>query len=283
MKTRVISALAWGSLAILTFFYIYSPILVIFTSLISLLATNEVLKAAGVKNIPILALSHILSAAIPFAIEYDLLNKYSIPATPLAIIYVIVLLSLMLMQYEKTKFEHVAMALVASALVPYALSGLILIRDLYKLYPGDISRLQSLYFFFMALACAWMTDAYAYFVGSKLGKHKLSPKISPKKSVEGAIGGIVLTLIFNLVILFVFNRFYLSDPISVFLIIPLSVFLSIVGMLGDLSASVIKRNYGIKDFGTIIKGHGGAMDRFDSSIFVFPVLYAGFSLVKVFV
>ncbi|HOO25079.1 MAG TPA: CDP-archaeol synthase [Clostridiales bacterium] len=283
MKTRVLSALSWGSLAIITIFFIYSPLLVIFVSFVSLIAANEILKAAGVKNIPILVLSHALAAVIPFVIEYDLLNRFSIPTVSLAIFYVVGLLCLMLMQYEKTKFEHVAMALVASAFVPYALSAFILVRDLYKAYPGSVTRLQALYFFFMGIVCSWMTDAYAYFVGSKLGKHKLSPKISPKKSVEGAIGGVILTLILNLVVLFFFNRFYLSSPISVFLVIPLSIFLSVVGMLGDLSASVIKRNYGLKDFGTIMKGHGGAMDRFDSCIFVFPVLYAGFSLIKVFV
>ena len=129
-----------------------------------------------------------------------------------------------------------------------------------------------------------MTDTFAYFVGSKLGKHKLCPKISPKKSVEGAIGGVIGAVLLNVLLLFVFKRFFFEGEsiLSYITVVILSVVLSVVSMFGDLAASTIKRNFGIKDFGKLLPGHGGIMDRFDSALFVMPVLYASVYLINNF-
>ncbi|NLP48855.1 MAG: phosphatidate cytidylyltransferase [Clostridiales bacterium] len=283
MKTRVFYGLTWGSLAILTAFFAYSPLMGVLISIFAVGAAHEIQKVAGVKNLPILITSHLFAFALPLVVEYDLLKRFGIPLMPIIVIYFILLMCFMLQGYEKTKFEHVAVSFVASVFVPYALSCFMLVRDLFKVYPESIDRLQALYLFLLAIVCSWMTDAYAYFVGSKLGKRKMSPKISPKKSIEGAVGGVVCTLILNLVALYFFNKFFLIRPIPFYFVIPASVLLSIIGMLGDLSASAVKRNYGVKDFGTFMKGHGGVMDRFDSCIFVFPAFYATITLAKVFI
>ncbi len=280
MKQRLITGLLWGSLAILTMVYIFTPLMGILIALFSMTAVHEIQRVANVTNKPIMVLSTIFAGILPFVSEYGLLAKFNIPLASVMVAYTILLLSFMLAKYETTKFEHVAVVLFTSVCVPWALSAFMLVRDVYKIYPDKFRQPQAFFLFFIALACAWITDMFAYFVGRKFGKHKMAPKISPKKSIEGAVGGIFFTVLFNLITLYIFNRFFFASPfIPYWMLILISTTLSIIGMLGDLSASVIKRNYGAKDFGTLMKGHGGVMDRFDSCIFIFPALY-GFILLS---
>lgn len=117
---------------------------------------------------------------------------------------------------------------------------------------------------------SWGTDTFAYLFGIVFGKHKLYPSISPKKTVEGSLGGIFGSLI----LLILFNYFVLNY--NIIFVICSGILLSIVAQLGDLFASKIKREMGIKDFSDIIKGHGGFLDRFDSIIFVTPLVYIVF-------
>lgn len=121
------------------------------------------------------------------------------------------------------------------------------------------------------IIAAWGTDIFAYIVGKTIGKHKFS-KISPNKSIEGCIGGIIgavtLTLVYTLGI-----NTYLGMNISYLVIGLISCLLSIIGQLGDFSASSIKRYVGIKDFSNLLPGHGGMLDRIDSLIFIAPFAY----------
>lgn len=117
------------------------------------------------------------------------------------------------------------------------------------------------------------TDIFAYAVGVKFGKHRLAVKISPKKSIEGSIGGTVMATIIALIYLEVFNVTHIGSIEMNFIVsIVLIVFISIMGQIGDLVASKMKRSYEIKDFSNIFPGHGGVMDRFDSAIFASLVL-----------
>ena len=109
-------------------------------------------------------------------------------------------------------------------------------------------------------------DICAYFTGMTIGKHKLCPKISPNKTIEGAIGGIVGGTVFSIVMSILFNRFDIA-------LIIVSIPLCILGIVGDLFASVIKRSVGVKDYSNLIPGHGGIMDRFDSVIMIVPLMY----------
>lgn len=138
---------------------------------------------------------------------------------------------------------------------------------------GSIVRLHNdftvgpkLIFFLMLVV--WLGDAGAYYVGKKFGKHKLSPRISPKKTIEGFIGGMAASVIAAVTIhLTFFPEFPLAHAIIV------GIVLSVAGVIGDLAESLWKRSAAVKDSGTLIPGHGGLLDRFDSILFTAPILY----------
>lgn len=121
---------------------------------------------------------------------------------------------------------------------------------------------------FFAAVIIWSTDSGAYFIGKSMGKRKLWPEISPNKTVEGFIGGIVTAVVLS----FVFQAVTGFLP-SYLLVMFITLLLSIFGQLGDLVESALKRHYDVKDSGTILPGHGGILDRFDSFLFVLPFLY----------
>ena len=127
------------------------------------------------------------------------------------------------------------------------------------------------YLIWFILFAAWGTDTCAYFVGCKFGKHKFS-KISPKKSIEGCIGGTAGSMVIALIYAVALNKLA-GLEISYIYIALISLALSIFSQIGDLSASSIKRTMGIKDFGNLIPGHGGMLDRIDSIIFIAPFAY----------
>ncbi|HWB98977.1 MAG TPA: phosphatidate cytidylyltransferase, partial [Bryobacteraceae bacterium] len=114
----------------------------------------------------------------------------------------------------------------------------------------------------------WIGDAGAYYVGRRLGRHKLAPRISPGKSWEGAIASVAVSVLFGV---FYLARFLPSVPAAA--AIAISAVANIAGQLGDLAESAIKRGAGVKDSGTILPGHGGFLDRVDSTLFVLPVVY----------
>ncbi len=131
------------------------------------------------------------------------------------------------------------------------------------------------YIYLLTFLCAWMTDTFAYFTGRLFGKHKLIPEVSPKKTVEGAIGGVIFCVITTVVFGLIITKFFNPDgDISAnYITLAVSgVFISVVSQLGDLIMSLVKRHYGIKDYGKIFPGHGGILDRFDSVLAVTLVL-----------
>lgn len=159
------------------------------------------------------------------------------------------------------------------------LYGPVMLSFLYLTRTGLVAGKYLVWFVFL---CSWGSDTCAYAVGVLFGKHKMTPKLSPKKSVEGAIGGIVgAALLFALYVYLIEQRFGLAQfGISTVEAMILGAVGALVSMVGDLAASAIKRDYGIKDYGRLIPGHGGIMDRFDSVIIAAPLIFLGLSLMK---
>lgn len=135
-----------------------------------------------------------------------------------------------------------------------------------------LGSLDDIYLIISAFVIAFTTDTFAYFVGSTFGKHKLIEKVSPNKSIEGAIGGTVFALILTTVYFVMLNKYNAIYNIN-FIVILIVLLASIAGQFGDLFASKIKRFTGIKDYAQILPGHGGILDRFDSLIFISPFIF----------
>ena len=148
-----------------------------------------------------------------------------------------------------------------------------------ELLPVERYGYDAIFFILLILCFAWGGDTCAYFAGRAFGKHKLCPVVSPKKTVEGAIGGVLGTMVFGVIVTLVYSvaadrmeAFTRSNiGVSMYVIIALlACVAAVLGIYGDLFASVVKRQCGIKDYGTIFPGHGGILDRFDSVMFIAP-------------
>ena len=129
------------------------------------------------------------------------------------------------------------------------------------------------YIVWLIFLCSWGCDTCAYCVGVLIGKHKMAPKLSPKKSVEGALGGIAGTILLTILYGFAFQKQMQIAREEIFILAGITAAGGLISMVGDLAASAIKRNYEIKDYGRLIPGHGGILDRFDSVIFTAPIIY----------
>lgn len=272
MKQRVITGAVIAAVVAFVFYFMYTPVFTLFCVFLSAAAVYEINRAVKVKNSIAVFLSVAVAALTPIYVEMGF--QKVIKPSALIGVYILAMLFLMLLKYDITRFEHIAIAVFSSLCIPLSFSVFLFLRDIYLIFPNKYSKAYGVYCIVFVFICSWCTDTFAYFVGRKFGKHKMSPVISPKKTVEGAAGGVVITALVNLIVLFVVSeRFFAAENVSYLKTLLLSVILSLISMLGDLSASVIKRNYGEKDFGTLMPGHGGIMDRFDSCLFVLPSLY----------
>ncbi len=280
MKTRIITGLVGLVIVIGWLFSMYTPVFTAVLAIVAAIGVFELTKAFEVKNPVFRGLCLLISAALPFWFEYK--AKLNIPMFPVVTVIVIASLITMVLDFQKLKFEQVACSLCSAVFVPSALSCIILYRDLYVAFPDKYIKTDGIFFILFGFFCCWLSDTFAFFAGKFFGKHKLSPVISPKKTIEGAIGGVIGTGLLNIILFFVFKKFFnLSAEVTLPVVIISSVCLSVISIFGDLAASTIKRHHGIKDFGNLLPGHGGVMDRFDSSCFVFPALYSIITLINV--
>lgn len=264
MLTRIISALI-GAPLILLFLIVKGNYLYLFAGVLSLVGMYEYYKA--VKNVGIKTASLI---GYLFCIAFYVLQLIY----PQAEVFSKLLPLLLLVTFTYELFTRqngvngVVHTLFGFVYVSFLMGHLIF-----------INRLESgAYLLWLPFFTAWFTDTAAYFTGVSIGKHKLFPSISPKKTLEGYLGGIVgssiLTSLFGIII----RSYGCSIPMIHFIIIGL--ICGFASEAGDLAASYIKRYTGIKDFGRLIPGHGGILDRFDSILFTMPVVYYYFMLIQ---
>lgn len=257
MRQRIITGLI-GGVAVILLLVSGLNIIRIAVALVSLYALHEMYCAVSVKNNTALYVTGMLFSAALIVTE----TFFSAYTMPLMFFYVILLFFVMLANHKTVKTSDVAVCLFMTVYIIYTMSHISSVRAM------DYGRFA----IFLIFIGAFATDTFAYFVGVTCGRKKLCPEISPKKTVEGAVGGLLGGVLCFVVTGIVFKYAFSIEVNFVYMSI-LGLLCGILSEIGDLAASVIKRQYGIKDYGNLLPGHGGIMDRLDSVIFVAPVVY----------
>ena len=266
MKRRVLtgSAIVAVTLPIIAFSeYVVYPIAM---AIFCLMAIYEILKVIGVANqYSISVPSYLIGLCMPFFAYFAPEEKREVYIFILAavlILFMLYLFAVMIFRKGFLSYTKVSEIFMMVAYIVISFTALSLLRYI----------ANGRYIFLLVFIAAWGCDTFAYLTGSLVGKHKLIPEISPKKTVEGAIGGTVATMLLFALYGFLVDTF--TDGISprYATLLAYGLVLAIVGQIGDLIASAIKREHGIKDYGNLLPGHGGIMDRFDSILAVSTVL-----------
>ena len=279
MKQRIITS-AVALMALAVFFILYNSVVTdIVVALAVCIAIYEMFKAMKLweyRGFSILSM--IYGCGVLFSIGYMTSREFFF----ISLIYMTFSFIYIMKRLDTLKVEKMFFGILVSAFLGYAFSVFLSLK-----YSSNAQI--ALFYLLMGLGSAWWSDAGAYFSGTFFGKHKLCPHVSPKKTVEGLVGGIVVAVIGNVLVALGYmslcNKvapfgYLISNTISVNIlkIVLVTPILALVGVLGDLSASIIKRQTGIKDYGNLFPGHGGIMDRFDSVLFILPYLYVIFNV-----
>ena len=260
MGKRIMVAVIFVPLIILMLFFAPSWVLPVVVSGLAMIALHEVLWSTGfVKNPKISGLAIVLAGLIPF---WVFVGERMLPARVTLFLDVVLLFAVAMKSHYTVTMEKMGGSFFLSIVIPYFLSTFIRIREM-----PDWR-----YYILLPFVVAWLSDAFALFAGMAFGKHKLAPELSPKKTVEGAVGGVAGSVAATLIYGFVMSACFGAAAVRYGLLILYALLGAVVAQFGDLAFSYIKRQYDIKDYGTIFPGHGGVLDRFDSVIFCAPLL-----------
>ena len=261
MKTRILASLVLVPVLILVLLIAPVYVAAAVVGLMCGIASYELLYRTGLVKHPRL---NVYSAVMAFCVSAWSYFGASYAAALIGIfVYILVLFGELLASNAKMKTQDVCLCLLSGIVIPFLLTALVRIL----LLPGGKCLI------FVPFLMAFLSDTGAYFVGVFFGKHKLCPIISPKKTVEGFIGGIATAVVGMLVYGWIMERFFAFDvnyPVA----LMYGLLGAMAGVVGDLSMSVIKRQTGIKDYGNLIPGHGGILDRFDSVMITAPLTEA---------
>ncbi len=261
MKTRLITAgvAIVVALAIIILGSFYSIIITIALALVGALLCGEYLSAKKLnKDMKLFLPSLLFALLIP---AFSATDARFIPMY----VFVVGLCILSVVFHEKLRTEDVMFSLVGVTIITVSLSSLnILVQN---------DTAHTAFWVIFSLGVPWIADSAAYFAGNALGKHKLCPNISPHKTVEGAIAGVLGGTLAALLIGFIFKLIYGDVTVYYGVLLLVGFINSVISVFGDLTFSIIKRSCKIKDFGSIMPGHGGLLDRFDSVIFCLPLVY----------
>jgi len=269
-KVRLISA-AVGLALLAVVILLPKEVLGIAVFIFALIGIREFYSAAskaGYKPVKVLGYLTCLVLVILAFNDYKGAASFSlIPSNPMhsfsfiVFLVLFILCSLIVFLHERYSINDISLTFFGIFYVTFLFSFITLTRNLEN----------GKYFILLIFIGAWMTDTFAYFAGKAAGKRKLIPSVSPKKTVEGSIGGVIGCVAAAAVYGIFINKIVNYIPVYHYIII--GTLSGIISQIGDLSASAIKRYAGIKDYSSIMPGHGGVLDRFDSVLFVAPVVY----------
>ena len=286
MLTRIISGAVGVVILAAVLFFHNTIVLPIAVAVMIAIMLFELLRAVKLeKCLPILIAAELCGIAMPFiysgfhylpdgiigGADYSMIDgRVTLYAFMCVLAAAFVIFVTWLAKHKEIRYEQGFFALAVMLLVPQAMSVIVRI--------DRMSHKDGLFYLIMGLCGAWIADTGAYFTGVAFGKHKLCPEISPKKTIEGFVGGIVTTGIVFAAAFSIYNGEF--KLLTAALDFAIGAVCGVIGTVGDLSASMVKRQIGFKDYGKIMPGHGGLMDRFDSVLFVLPTFYIMVCLIK---
>ena len=260
MKTRIMAAVVL--IPVLLVLVLAAPKMicaVIFAALMAIGSYELLYRTHLVKHSRLVVYSSVMAFAVVMWSHAGAVHAWLLIGL---LIYTLILFVEMMVDHVKVRIEMIALCYVAGAIVPFLLSSLVRI----------LGMTTGRYVVLIPFAIAFLSDGGAYFAGLKFGKHKLAPVVSPNKTIEGALGGLAASmlgmLIYALVLDIAFPQFRVNYGIAILY----GLVGSLTGVFGDLCFSIIKRQTGIKDYGNLIPGHGGVLDRFDSMMMVAPLV-----------
>lgn len=257
MKTRILASAVLVPLLFILVFAVPTIVTAIVFGLMLAIGSFELLFGTGlVKHPRLVTYATVMAFAVTLWSYFDAVHAYAVLGI---LVFVMALFAEMMNDHVKVRFNMIAMTLFAGLVVPYLLSALIRILEM-RIGESVIM---------IPFLIAFLNDAGAYFVGKAFGKRKLAPVVSPNKTIEGALGGLCAAVVGILLYCLILSREY---DVNYLYAIIYAVVGAAVGVMGDLCFSIIKRQTGIKDYGHLIPGHGGILDRFDSLMTVAPLV-----------
>jgi phosphatidate cytidylyltransferase len=260
MKTRIISGAVFVVIVAIVFFLTPAIVTAIVVALMSVLASYELLYTTGlVKNLRLNVYSAVMAVLVTMVSQYAAYSIFFF----IILLYWMLLFSEVLLSSGKIPVADIGYCLMSGLIIPLLLSALVRIRG------GQNSNTVM----FIPFIMAFFSDTGAYFIGVFFGNHKMCPNISPKKSWEGFVGGIVVAMLGMVVYCMIVDNLF-GYSVNYVIAVIYGLVGSIGSVVGDLTMSVIKRQAGIKDYGKLIPGHGGILDRFDSVIITAPLTEA---------
>ena len=269
MKTRILTAIVAIGILLPVLIFSHTVIFPIAMALCAAIAVYEMAACIGLKKAWLLTLPvYLLALGMPFLIRYGnglaLIRQAGLAIACVAVLYFFAVLTF---SHGKYKLADVAIWFMTAFYILLGFNAILVLRDF---------EIGGKYIYLLIFIGAWVTDTFAYFCGmlfGRGGKHKLIPEVSPKKTWEGSIGGVLFCMLAMVIFGLVVN--HISDLRADYAMLLIGGFLiSVVSQIGDLCMSVIKRTYGIKDYGKLFPGHGGVLDRFDSILAVAVILAA---------
>jgi len=258
MAVRVISAVV-GLPFLIVIVWLGGIYLQIASVIVSLIGMYEVYKAISKQIKAVHYIGFLIEIVYMIFIHSNISENFRVILT----FFILIILMMLVLFYGKINVFDAAVTLFGFFYVGFMFSNVSLVRAF-----NDIGQMAV----WLIFICAFASDTGAYFVGINFGKHKMTPVLSPKKSIEGAIGGIASAAVVSAVFVYLYNLLY-NTNINIIIITIIGAVGSVFAQMGDLAASSIKRYVNIKDYGSIMPGHGGVMDRFDSVIFTAPAIY----------
>ena len=273
MKTRVITS-AVGLVVLFAVMALFDTFVFnVVIAAICLLAVHEVFKAFHFEKAAYLYWGFVPYTLLVMFSDFRMARPWLLPASYLFALYLVLCV---IGNSKSLNYANLGGMVLFSCIIMFCFYSLIYLK---QLLPRDTYGYDALYFIFLILGFAWGGDSAAYFTGRAFGKHKLAPVVSPNKTVEGAVGGMLGSMLLGAGVTACYTALHgklVGVPLDTLgwryyaVVVLLAGVGSLLGIVGDLFASVIKRQCGIKDYGTIFPGHGGIMDRFDSVLFIAP-------------